>query len=219
MSGEKGMRPPATFPVIFAAPSGAGKTTIARRIRERRSDIEFSISVTTRPARAGERDGVDYHFRDENEFRAMISAGALLEWAEVHGCLYGTPRRNLEDARTKRHFLLLDIDVQGSRQVRASVPEAVSIFVLPPSGRELAKRLIGRASEDAAVQRRRLLNARSEISVAPEFDYVIINDDVDESVDLVEAILNAESARVGRLTHLAEFAGKLVDEIDSILED
>jgi guanylate kinase len=180
--------------------------------------VEFSISATTRPPRSGEQEGVDYHFRDEPAFRRMISEGELLEWAEVHGNLYGTPRANLELARSRSHYLLLDIDVQGSRQVKSSVPDAVSIFVLPPSGRELARRLIGRGSEDRAVQRRRLLAARAELSAALEFDYVLVNDDLAASVASVERILAVESLRTARIADLEERVQRLIAGVDEVLE-
>jgi guanylate kinase len=209
---------PTTFPVIFAAPSGAGKTTIARELARRRSDVEFSISATTRPPRANESDGVDYHFRTPAQFRAMIASGDLLEWAEVHGHLYGTPASNLERARERRHLLLLDIDVQGSRQVKAVLPEAVSIFVLPPSGPELARRLIDRGSEDPAKRTRRLRAAREEIGAAVEFDYVFVNDDVSRAVDAVQSILVAESCRASRLRELKAEVELLIGDVDRVLE-
>jgi guanylate kinase len=205
------------FPVIFAAPSGAGKTSIAHALRERRSDVIFSISATTRPPRVTEEDGVDYFFHTVEAFRAMIAAGELLEWAEVHGNLYGTPRSNLDAARASDRHLILDIDVQGSRLVRGAVPEAVSIFVLPPSGGELARRLAGRGSETEEVRRRRLLAAREELAEAVDFDYVIVNDDLKSSVDAVESILDAESARTRRLQDLQGFIGRLRDEVDAHL--
>lgn len=209
---------PRTFPIIFAAPSGAGKTTIAGELGRRRTDIDFSISATTRPPRPSERDGVDYHFRSEATFRSMISAGELLEWAEVHGQLYGTPRANLELARSRRHFLLLDIDVQGSREIRRLVPDAVSIFVLPPDGTELASRLVSRASEDRDRQRRRLRAARDELMAAAEFDYIVVNDDVNRAVATIEGILSAESHRVARLPDLAGHVAQLIGEVDAVLQ-
>jgi guanylate kinase len=191
-----------TFPVIFAAPSGAGKTTIAQRLMEERGDLRFSVSMTTRPPRDYEREGTHYFFVSEPEFRRRVAAGELLEWAEVHGNLYGTPRRNLDEAVAEDRYLILDIDIQGARQVRRTVEAAVSIFVLPPSGGELAGRLIGRGSEDPVVQRRRLANALAEIRAASEFDYVIVNDSLDGAVRQVDTILRAESARTTRALDL-----------------
>jgi guanylate kinase len=205
------------FPVIFAAPSGAGKTSLARALRERRDDVVFSISATTRAPRPGERHGVDYFFHSEEEFRAMIDAGELLEWAVVHGKLYGTPRRNLEAAARSGRHLILDIDVQGSRLVRRAVPEAVAIFVLPPSGAELARRLIGRRSETGEAQRRRLIAARDELLAAREFDYVIVNDDLAESVERVGTILAVERQRISRIDGLPLFVERLVAEVDEHL--
>lgn len=218
MSGDAVRLSAARFPVIFAAPSGAGKTTIARSLAKRRSDVVFSISATTRPPRSYERNGVDYFFSSETEFRRMIDAGELLEWAQVHGNYYGTPRRNLEMAHERDSFLLLDIDVQGSRQVRERVPQAVSVFVLPPSGAELARRLVGRGSEDAAVQQRRLRAARDEIRSAGEFDYVLVNEDVERSVDAVEAILRCEQHRAARLAALSTTVDALCADVDRWLD-
>jgi guanylate kinase len=206
-----------TFPLIFAAPSGAGKTSIAQALRARRDDVLFSISATTRPPRDYERDGVDYYFHGEADFRRMIAAGELLEWAEVHGNFYGTPRRNLEKAVARGQYLILDIDVQGSRQVRRIVPEAVSIFVLPPSGVELVRRLAGRGSEETAVRERRLRAARDEIAAASEFDYVIVNQDVDASVDAVEDILRSEARRAARMPGLSAMVDRLSREVNEYL--
>jgi guanylate kinase len=178
-----------TFPLVLSAPSGAGKTTIAHRLRARRSDVVFSISATTRAPRDGERDGVDYHFVAEDAFRRMIDAGELIEWAQVHGSYYGTPLANVRDAQARGQFLLLDIDVQGARQIRDKVPEAVHVFILPPSGQVLVERLVGRGSEDDARVQRRLGNALAEIRTAGEFDHVVVNDDLDEAVAEVEAVL------------------------------
>lgn len=209
---------PRTFPLIFAAPSGAGKTTLARELGRRRQDVEFSVSATTRAPRSGERDAIDYFFCSEEDFRAKIRAGELLEWAEVHGSLYGTPRSNLVSAVDRRHFLLLDIDVQGSRQVKSLVPEAVSIFVLPPDGRELAARLVGRGSEEPERLRRRLIAAREEIRAAGEFDYVVINDDIDRAVDALQRIIEVESMRPRRANSLSGCITKLIGDIDAVLE-
>ena len=219
MTEESGRLGGPVFPVIFAAPSGAGKTSIAHALRAARQDVEFSISATTRPPRPGERDGVDYFFHSEEEFRRMIDAGELLEWAVVHGNLYGTPRRNLDGAAGRGHHLLLDIDVQGSRLVRGQVPDAVSIFVLPPSGTELARRLIGRGSETGEVRRKRLTAAREELLAAAEFDYVVVNDSLDHAVETVGTILAAERQRISRIPALQAFVAGLVAEVDQHLDD
>ena len=207
-----------TFPIIFAAPSGAGKTTIAHQLRSVRDDVEFSVSATTREPRPGETDGTDYHFCSRPGFEQMMETGELLEWAEVHGQMYGTPRSNLEQARSRHHFLVLDIDVQGSRQVKRLVPEAVSIFVLPPSGQELARRLVDRGSEDQERQRRRLRAAREELKAATEFDFVIVNRDLDRAVEVVDAIITSESRRLSRLDGLEEYVAELISEVDRIVE-
>lgn len=206
-----------TFPLVLAAPSGAGKTTIARALRERRGDVVFSVSATTRPPRPGERDGVDYHFVDHAEFRRMIEAAELIEWAEVHGNLYGTPLRNVAAAVARREYLLLDIDVQGARQIRRKLPEAVFVFVLPPSGRALAERLAGRGSEEVEVRLRRLANARDEIREAAHFDFAVVNDELDHAVDEVERILLAETRRVSRIPALQAEIARMCGDIEGYL--
>lgn len=213
MSGPGALRA-VTFPVVLSAPSGAGKTTIARRLRARRDDVVFSVSATTRAPRRGEVEGRDYHFVSSDEFRRMIAAGELLEWAEVHGYLYGTPRENLARARARSEYLLLDIDVQGARQVRAAAPEAVHVFVLPPSGHVLAERLLRRASEAPAARARRLANARAEVLTAAEFDYVIVNDALDAAVAAVDALIRAESLRATRMPALAGALDALCAQIE-----
>jgi len=209
---------PRTFPVIFAAPSGAGKTTIARRLMERRGDLEFSVSMTTRARRGYEVEGEHYFFVSEPEFRERVAAGELLEWAEVHGNLYGTPRSNLERAVASDRFLVLDIDIQGARQVRERVADAISVFVLPPDGNELARRLVTRGSENREVQRRRLRNALEEIRAAAEFDYVVVNRSLEKAVEDVDAIIRAETARTFRSPGLQDSIGLLAEQIENVLD-
>ena len=206
-----------TFPVILSAPSGGGKTTIARMLGARRGDIAFSVSATTRPPRHYEADGRDYWFVPEDEFLRMVVEGELVEWARVHGNLYGTPRANLDRAVAEGKYLVLDIDIQGARQVRKRVPEAVLVFILPPSGSVLADRLLGRGSEDREALRRRLSNAGEEIEAAAEFDYVVTNQDLEATVDAVEAILAAESRRASRLPGLADEVRRLRAEVADLL--
>jgi guanylate kinase len=206
--------PATTFPLVLSAPSGAGKTTIAHRLRDGRGDVVFSISATTRTPRDGERDGVDYHFVAEDEFHRMIAAGELIEWAQVHGSYYGTPLRNVRDAQARGQYLLLDIDVQGARQIRAKVPEAVLVFILPPSGQALVQRLIGRGSEDDVRVQRRLKNALDEIRGAGEFDQVVINDDLDTAVADVSAVLERRRDAVRPHPPLDAMVHSIADEIE-----
>ena len=207
-----------TFPLVLSAPSGAGKTTIAHRLRALRSDVVFSISATTRPPRPGERDGVDYHFVGDDEFRRMIDAGELIEWAPVHGSWYGTPLRNVREAAERGQFLLLDIDVQGARLIRDRVPGAVFVFVLPPSGEVLVQRLTGRGSEDEARVQRRLANALEEIRTAAEFDHVVVNDDLDAAVADVNAVLEGRAAGVRPHPPLEGMIAAMAAEIERHLD-
>ncbi len=180
-------------PVVLCAPSGTGKTTVARALLERRDDLLFSVSMTTRPRRRAERDGVDYRFVEREAFESMVAAGQFLEWAEVHGELYGTPRANLTAAIEAGKCLLLDIDVHGARQVMRAVPETVTIFLLPPSFKQLLQRLRRRGSEGASDLRRRLETARRELDAVDEFRYVVINDRLEDTVDRVESIFTPAS--------------------------
>jgi guanylate kinase len=210
--------PGRTFPVILSAPSGGGKTTVARMLGRRRGDIAFSVSATTRAPRRHEADGRDYWFVEPDEFRRMADSGELVEWAEVHGNLYGTPRANLDRAVEAGKYLILDIDIQGARQVRERVPDAVLVFILPPSGSVLAERLAGRGSEDREALLRRLGNARDEIAAAAEFEYVVVNHDLEATVDAVEAILAAESRRAHRLGGLPDEIRRLRGEVDDLVQ-
>jgi guanylate kinase len=206
-----------TFPLVLSAPSGAGKTTIANRLRQRRHDVAFSVSATTRSPREGEQDGVHYHFVGTDEFRRMIAADELIEWAVVHGNYYGTLLREVDAARARGRFLLLDIDVQGATQIRTKVPDAALVFILPPSGEVLVQRLVGRGSDAAEVVRHRLRNARDEIREAPRFDFVVVNDDLDAAVTDVEAILDGRTDRLRAHPPLDVLADRMAMEIDGHL--
>jgi guanylate kinase len=187
-----------TFPVVLSGPSGSGKTTVIRELLSRRHDLRFSVSATTRDARAGERSGIHYVFLAREEFESRCEQGEMLEWADVHGKLYGTPRENLGNAVSEGVHLLLDIDVQGARAVKEAVPEALTIFLLPPSGAWLS-RLRSRGSESGAGLERRLRTAEAELVAAEEFEYVIINDELEEAVRRVESILDGEESRTARV--------------------
>ena len=182
---------------IISAPSGSGKSTLVNEVRKQLTGIEFSVSWTTRPPRGSEQDGREYHFVSREEFERMVAAGQFLEHAEVFGKdLYGTPRKTLEEARREGHDLMLDIDVQGAAQVRAAMPEAVSIFVLPPNPKVLRTRLRNRSRAEGIVDEekvfRRLGEARKEIENYREYGYILINDILDRAVAQLEAIVLAE---------------------------
>jgi guanylate kinase len=205
-------------PIVLSAPSGAGKTTIARKLVDGWDDFAFSVSATTRRRRPGERHGRDYLFVDEDEFRRMRDDGELLEWAKVHGSLYGTPVRQVTEAGARGSRVVLDIDVQGARQIRERLPEALTIFVLPPSGRVLADRLSSRGTETRAELERRLTNARDELLEARNFDHVIVNDDLNEAVEEVRRLATGE-ATAGREEGLEAILKPLIDEIDAIVRN
>lgn len=205
------------FPVVIAAPSGAGKTSLAHALVERHQDLVFSISATTRAPRSHERPGIDYIFTDEPGFDGMVESGELLEWAVVHGHRYGTPRGAVEQAIAEGRNVLLDIDVQGARQVRRAFADAVLVFILPPSADELYRRLAGRGSEGGSELRRRLENARAELACAEEFDYVVVNDDFQRAMAALDAILAAERHRWTRAANGAEWIGRLAGGLADIL--
>jgi guanylate kinase len=186
---------------IVSSPSGAGKTTLIRRVLQDPrigGTLHFSVSHTTRPPRAGERDGVEYHFSTEAAFRKLEAEGGFLEWATVHGNLYGTSRAEVEPRLASGVDVLLDIDVQGARQVRSSVPEAVKVIVFPPSREVLEARLRARASDAADAVARRLSVAAKEMAEFGEYDYAIINDGLEPAVDELRSIIVARRAGRGR---------------------
>ena len=177
---------------MLSSPSGGGKTTIARHLLEAREDVVYSVSATTRPRRAGEIDAREYHFLDRAEFERRVAAGDFVEWAEYGGNLYGTLRSEVEGGLASGRHVVLDIEVAGSRQVRQRFPQAVQVFVLPPSAAALAQRLRGRNTEDPATVARRLEIAGRELEAAREYEYVVVNDDVVDAVSQVAAILDVE---------------------------
>ena len=183
---------------VISAPSGTGKSTLARRLLESVGELRFSVSYTTRPRRPGEESGREYHFVDDARFDAMIASGAFLEWARVFGHRYGTGREATEAALGAGTDLLLDIDVQGARQVRASGLDCVSIFVLPPDFATLEERLVGRGSDPAGAVAVRLHEARGEAMEYDQFDYLLVNVDLEEARAELEAIVRAERARTKR---------------------
>ena len=184
---------------VISAPSGAGKTSICKEILQQFPALQQSISYTTRAMRAGEHDGVDYHFVTHDVFREMIDAGAFVEWAEVHGNRYGTARPALEKATAEGADILLDIDFQGAEQLRNSGLDVVSIFILPPDMGELRKRLDTRNTDDHQIIERRMKNAVAEIAEAVKFDYLVVNDVLEKAVQTVGAIIKAETARTKRV--------------------
>jgi guanylate kinase len=184
---------------VLSAPSGAGKTSIFRELLSRSPGLCESISYTTREKRVGEREGADYHFVSREQFDRMVEEGAFAEWAEVHGNRYGTARSTLLRASEEGSDVLLDIDVQGAAQLRASGLEGVFIFILPPGMVELRQRLSGRNTDSAEVIERRMLNAVSEIREAASFDYVVVNDVLECAVATVQSIIIAEKSRAKRV--------------------
>jgi guanylate kinase len=177
--------------VVLAGPTAVGKGTVAACIRERHPQIWISVSVTTRPPRPGEVDGEHYRFVDDATFDALVAGGELLEWAVVHGrARYGTPRRPVEQALAEGRPALLEIDLQGARQVRRSMPDAVLVFLAPPSWEELVRRLEGRGTEPESERRRRLDTAQAELAAEPEFDLTIVNTDVSEVCSQLVALLS-----------------------------
>lgn len=190
--------------IVLSGPSGAGKSTVIARLLQQRKDIHFSVSFTTRKPRAGEVDGVNYNFVDIPEFERMIRDGELLEFAQYVGNYYGTSLKVIRDHLDKGTDVLLDIEVQGAAKVREKCPEAVTIFLIPPSMEELAARLSFRGTDDVSAIRGRLEQARAEYREIPNYDYMVVNDRVENAVEEIVSILTAESCRVNKRIHLIE---------------
>ena len=199
--------------LVLSSPSGAGKSTIARNLLEKDDELELSVSVTTRKRRPSEIDGVHYHFISQREFERLRDSDELLEWAEVHGNFYGSPREPVEKAMAEGRDILFDIDWQGAHQLQEKMPaDVVAIFVLPPTMSELMSRLHRRAEDDEETIQKRLKNAAHEIGKWRTYDYVIVNDDLDRAFGAVQSIVKAERLRRDRRPGLFDFVEGLLNE-------
>jgi guanylate kinase len=202
------------FPLILSAPSGAGKTTIARQLLARRSDLGYSVSCTTRPPRPGEIDGVDYTFVSREEFVARRARDEFAESAEVHGNLYGTLRSEVERVLGSGRHVVMDIDVQGAMQFKAAFPGSVTVFVLPPSADALLRRLRTRRTEGPEQLAARLRSAVDELRAINEYKYVVVNDEIDRAVGRVSAIIDAESVSRERTAGLRASVQRMSDQLE-----
>jgi guanylate kinase len=205
------------FPLVLSAPSGGGKTSIARKLIEMRADVGYSISCTTRPPRSGEVDGRDYHFWSEEQFLAARERGDFAETAVVHGRLYGTLRSEMQRVLESGRHVVMDVDVQGAERLASVFPDAVLVFVLPPSLEALLERLGGRGSEGGEELKVRLASARHELLQVHKYDYVVVNDDLAAAVGAVGAIIDAEMHRGVRFPALDSRVAGLVQELDARL--
>jgi guanylate kinase len=205
--------------LIIASPSGAGKTTLSRLLLQNVSGITMSVSVTTRPRRPSEVEGIHYHFLTRRDFETIRDRGDLLEWAEVHGNMYGTPKAPVESALAEGRDVLFDIDVQGTLQLYEKArPDIVSIFILPPTVVEMQSRLQRRAEDDQQTINKRLATAHRELPHWTDFDYVIVNDDLDRAFGELQAILLAERLRRSRRPALNVLVDKLGSELQAVLD-
>jgi guanylate kinase len=200
--------------LVLSSPSGAGKTTLARRLRDEEPDIAMSISHTTRAKRQGEEDGVDYHFIDRDTFTRMRDRNEFLEWAVVFDHFYGTTRKPVEEALSQGRDVLFDVDWQGAASLRAKAEEdVVTVFILPPTAKDLEQRLNVRGLDSPETVRRRMLGASNEIQHWQDYDYVVINYDIEKSLAAVRSILAAERLRRARMTGLEDFIQNLLAEL------
>jgi len=183
---------------VITGPSGCGKSTLIKKVRRSLGDLEFSVSHTTRAPRPSEKDGVDYYYVTEKTFERMVREKRFIEWARVHGHLYGTSRAEV-DRKSRRRDVVLDIDVQGARQIRTRIPGAVHIFIMPPVAGELRRRLVRRHEDSPEAVERRLKNARAEIRAYDDFDYVVVNDDLAKAAADLEAVIIASRHRPGAM--------------------
>ncbi|MBK6488807.1 MAG: guanylate kinase [Gemmatimonadetes bacterium] len=202
------------FPLILSSPSGGGKTTIARMLLDRREDLGYSISCTTRAPRNGEVQGQDYHFLSRDDFVSRRARGEFAESAEVHGNLYGTLRSEVDRVFSAGRHVVMDIDIQGARQFVAAYPESVLVFLLPPSAETLLGRLMGRNTESPEAVLRRLKGARDELAAVGSYQYVVVNDALDQAFVQVASIIDAETVRHRRVPLLEDRVRQLVDGLD-----
>jgi guanylate kinase len=207
------------FPLVLSSPSGGGKSTIARQLLQGRDDLGYSVSATTRAPRAREVDGTDYFFLSRPEFIARRERGAFVEWASYAGEYYGTLKSEFERLFGEGKHPVLDIEIDGARQITEHYPDAVRVFVLPPSGAELVGRLRSRNTEPPEILKRRLDRAAIELEAAGEYDYVIVNDDIVTAVGHVAAIIDAESRKVKRQTGLKQIIDELRREVLAAAEE
>jgi guanylate kinase len=197
------------FFLVLSAPSGGGKTTIAKMLLQAREDLGYSVSATTRAKRPGERDEVDYHFLSRDEFVRRRDNGEFLEWATYGGELYGTLKSEIERIFAQGRHAVLDVEIEGARQIRRNFENSLLLFVLPPSAEALVQRLVGRKTEDPALVRERIVRAAEELTAVAEYDYAILNEDLVVAVAQVAAILEAESWRVNRQDTMPDFIEQL----------
>lgn len=207
------------FPLILSAPSGAGKTSIAKGLLARRNDVGYSVSCTTRPPRPAERPGEDYHFLATEEFLARQARGEFAESAQVHGHLYGTLRSEVERVLCSGRHVVMDIDVQGAAQFRRAFPNSVAVFVLPPSAEVMLDRLRARGTESRAALARRMISALEELRVVTDYHYVVTNDVIENAVARVSAILDAEMVRRERLRDLDSSVRALIAQLEREIDD
>jgi guanylate kinase len=207
--------------LVLSAPSGGGKTTIAKKLLETRSDLGYSVSATTRPVRSGELEGVDYHFLSRAEFERRRKAGEFVESATYGGELYGTLKSEIDRIFADGRHAVLDIEIDGARQIRKSFPQSIHLFVLPPSADVLVQRLADRKTEERSRLRKRISRAAEELSAVAEYDYAIVNDDLDSAVNKVAAILDqkGERHRVRSQPHLSGFIGQLREGVLKAAEE
>ena len=206
------------FLLVLSAPSGGGKSSIARNLLQGRNDLGYSVSATTRPMRDGERNGVDYYFIDRKEFVRRLEAGEFLESATYGGHLYGTLRSEIDRLFASGRHAVLDIEIEGARQVRASFPNSLHVFVLPPSADVLVGRLKGRNTEPPEAVRERITRAADELAAVAEYDYALVNQDLVIAVAQVAAILDAEARRVSRQDDLPKFIARLRKDVVTAVE-